>query len=227
MRRSLVILCLTTIPTSPSAQSAIDAPAALLTAVRGEPLAAAISLVDASIPIGLEIKSPIPSPRRPVFDLSRHATVPVTTLVGAFNASHVDYRAAFVDGVFVIRPTGSTAAYLDTATTLEAVNVTGAMNAARMIFSGLDRRLSSTGGVAGSSINADPVERGDLTVVALTGYGRRVIDMLNQLAAQSGSGWLVVTAREGSGVRVRTFGLIHRHGSITRVDISDAQQSNR
>ena len=193
-------------------------PAGLLAATQQEPLAFAMSLADASVPNGLETSAPVQRPvRKPDFDLGKQATATVDQVVDAFNLHHGDYRASLVDGVVVIRPATNRAAYLDLPSTLEPTVVTGLMSGVRSIFAGLDPRVAAPGGIAGSGLPAD--ERGDFNTVSLDGHGRSIVGVLNQLAKQSGRGWFVVTTKGAGGLRVRSFGLIHRHGSISQIDL--------
>jgi hypothetical protein len=196
-------------------------PAGLVAAAHQEPLGFAMALSDAAIPNGLETRGPAQRPRqKPDFDLARQSTVPLRQVVNEFNKSHADYQAEIVDGVVVVRPQGNKAAYLDAPSTVEPGPVDGAMTAARKIFRGLDPRLGDGGGIVGSSINTSADERGEFNTVLLDGHGRSVIGVLNQLAKQSGRGWLVVTSDEKGSSRVRAFGLVHRHGSITSVQLN-------
>lgn len=197
--------------------SHIAVPAELLSAAQQEPLSFAMSLADASVPNGLEITAPAQLPKsKPHFDLKKQSTVDLGQVVDAFNLRHTNHHAAIDDGVVVLRPTGRRVRYLDSQAALEPVVVTGLMRAVRKIF---NPNLSDTEPLAGSTLGLTPDEAGEFTTVTLDGHGRSVIAVLNQLAKQSGRGWLVVTSDENGSPRVRAFGLIHRHGSITRVDV--------
>jgi len=195
-------------------------PVGLLTSARQDPLGFAMSLSDASIPDGLETRTPAQRPmQKPDFDLARTSTVPLRQVVDEFNKYHADYHAEIVDAVVVVRPIGKRTAYLDAPSIVERGPVDGLMLAARRIFSGLDPRVNADGGLGGSSSNLSADERGEFTTVVLDGHGRSVVGVLNQLAKQSGRGWLVETSDEQGTARVRSFGLVHRHGSITRIPL--------
>ena len=95
------------------------------------------------------------------------------------------------------------------------------MAAIEQIFQRVHPALARRGGGptprAGNSISGSQDEQGEFHTVTLDGHGRSVLGVLNQVVKQSGRGWLVVTDRENG--RVRSLGLIHRHGAITRVDL--------
>lgn len=202
-----------------------EVPSALLVAAQQSPLELVMALADASVPAGLELLSSDRLPRRkPAFDVEPRPTVGLTDLRQAFNTRHADYRAAVLDDVLVVRPTRRTAAYLDQDSNLEPIVITGVMAAARKIFADLDPALARPGGLAGSAINLDPQERGEYTDVSLDGRGRKVIDVLNQLAKQSQRAWVVITSNDDRPPRVLEFGLIHRGGSSTRVSLSGSDE---
>lgn len=184
-----------------------------------------MALADASVPSGLELWSSdrVP-PDKPPFDINRRPTVGLAELAQAFNTYHDDYRAAVLDGVLVVRPARRRAAYLDRDSKLEPMVVTGLMAAERKIFADLDPALAKPGGLAGSTINLDPSESGEYTNVFLDGGGRKVIDVLNQLAKQTQRAWLVITSNDDQAPRVLEFGLIHRGGSSTHVALSESEQ---
>ncbi len=124
-----------------------------------------------------------------------------------------------MDGVVVVRPIGPKAPYLDSPSNVELKTVNGLSKAASHIFAGLDPRLNAGGGVAGSFVNSSPDQRGEFSAVVLDGRGHSVVEVLNQLATQSGRGWVVETREDNGGARVRSFGLIHHQGVITRVGL--------
>jgi len=139
--------------------------------------------------------------------------------VGDFNKFHADYQAVIMDGVVVVRSEGPRAPYLDSPSEVKLETITGLSLAERRIFAGLDPRLNTSGGVAGSFLGASADERGEFSAVVLDGHGHAVVEVLNQLAKQSGRGWLVETREDNGRVRVLAFGLVLRPGSITHVNV--------
>ncbi len=155
----------------------------------------ALLAVHARVPVGLELHDdddPQPfrlSVKRPDPGVVEES-VPLATVIDAFNSAQREYRAELMDGVMVVRPRTGRAAFLDGASGLEAVvTVTGVTQALRTVFSPLDPGLA--GPWVGSSYG--PLE--DLTSqVTIDGSpGRTVMNTLNQIAGQRQAGWYVVT----------------------------------
>lgn len=198
-----------------------SAPSQLRLAAGSHPLVFAMMLAHASVPAGVELRASDATPRgRPDFGFKREPVITTAALADAFNDTRTDYSAALSDGVLVIRPTGSRASFLDRPSGIGRVEVTGVMNAARRLFAGLDPALAASGGTIGSAINLDPSQRGDDVKLVLDGTGRPVIDVLNQIARQSGKVWFVEDSDDPKQPNVVRFGFLHPGGSSTAVDVT-------
>lgn len=206
----------------PHAQSV---PPQLQRAARADPLVFGMMLAQSSLPAGMELRAADATPRgRPDFSVKSDAGITTAALADVFNGSRNDYRAALSDGVLVIRPTGPRALFLDRQSGIGRVEVTGVMNAARKVFAELDPSLAAPGGTIGSAINLDPSERGDDVALVLDGTGRTVIDVLNQIAKQSGKVWFVAESAHPEAPDVVRFGFLHAGGASTAVEVSVARK---
>jgi hypothetical protein len=197
------------------------APSQLQLAAGSHPLVFAMMLAHASVPAGVELRASDAKPRgRPDFGFRTEPAITTAALADAFNVTHIDYRATLSDGVLVIRPTGPTAPFLDRPSGIGRVEVTGVMEAARQLFAGLDPRLAAPGGRISSGINLDPSQSGDDVRLVLDGTGRTVIDVLNQIARQSGKVWFVEDSDDPKQPNVVRFGFLHPGGSSTGIDVT-------
>jgi hypothetical protein len=191
-------------------------PASLLLKSQASPFEFAMLLAETAVPSGLELReSDNVRPRlKPDFNIERAQKAQAADLVKAFNSRHSDYRATWMDGVFVIRPTQKTAQYLDEPLVREPIAVTGVTTAANHVFAPLDPTLL-TGAFIGSYFG-DSADRGDDIPISLddTG-GPRVIDRLNQIVRQAPRTWYVLTREVENKVRIVRFGFIQRGGVST------------
>jgi hypothetical protein len=203
------------------AQSPDTVPAVLLPLADRAPLEFATMLATVLVPSGVELRETddvyvaghpefTPATR---FDLQTR--IPADTVVDAFNASHTDYRAMWLDGVFIVRPKEGRVEFLDTPSTLAAtITITGAMDAARRILCQLDATLCS-GGVGGSQLGS-MAAAGFFDLITLDGTNHPlVIHTLNQLVRQSPRAWNVVTRKEQGAWHIVRYGLIHAYGQRT------------
>jgi hypothetical protein len=184
-------------------------PADVLGYARQSPVAFALALAAASVPSGLELKeSDDVMPDRPPSHSGTQPTVPAIEVIRAFNSAHADYQATLIDTTVVIRPLKGRASFLDAPSPiLTTARITGAMAAARQVFSALNPSLRTS--VALNSIGHE----GDDNVIVLPGGGRTVIETLNQIVAQSDlRTWVTTTRRREADVEVISFGFIERRG---------------
>ena len=201
----------------PQVQSTV--PSSLLSSVGSSPIEFTVLLAEASVPSGLEIKEPGDSRSRPVpyADADSGRRIPATQLAARFNAVHSDYHALVMDGVFVIRPVGDNAAFLDERSAIDPpISITGRMQAARRIF-------GMHGAILGSTFS---LEGEDKPIVLDGTGGRKVIDTLNEIVMQSPSAWQVTTRKQGNQWRVVAFGFIRKDGSSS-IQPLRAQDSGR
>jgi hypothetical protein len=146
---------------------------------------------------------------RPEFSIHRTRRIAAAELVRAFNAQHNDCRAVLMGDVLVIRPLAGRLPFLDQRSTVDSpITVTGAMAAARRVFSQLDT------GLLGPVLNSLGRESDEIPIL-LDGNGTRtVIEMLNQIALQApSSAWVVTTRHERGEVQVVSFGFLEGNGS--------------
>jgi hypothetical protein len=203
-----------------AAQPAGQGSAPWSAAARARPIEFALSLANASIPVGVEtsVAERLPH-RKPALNLVREPSLSVDALASAFNSSHTNERAEVLNGVLVIRPVTRRARYLDQPLPDGDLVLTGAMFTLRRIFAGLDPRLDS-GGIVGSRL-AGPEESGDDVTITLT-PGGTVLRALNEMTAQTRQGWLVVaeSSSESGTPDIVEIALLHRGGSASRVPLS-------
>lgn len=186
-----------------------------------DPVAFVMTLADASVPSGLEVRRADAHPRsRPVRIDRAPAPLNLEDLAAAFNLYHVDYHAVVVDGVLVIRPTTGRAPYLDSHPAIGEIHARGLMQAVRKVFAPLLPRGTSEGGQIGSAINLSAEEGGAHVLVSVEQRGRTVLEMLNEIVKTSPRAWLVETEDHLDEPSVTAFGLVHVRGSITRVQIA-------
>ena len=206
-RWAVGILCIA-IPVS--AQRPPMVPAYLLSAVERPPLEVTFLLAKAGIPCGIEIRESDDVVPRPPADSGRDLSqqVPASMVVQAFNEYHREYRAALVNGVFVIRPSVGTASFLDSPSVIvPPITVVGTMEAIRRILSPLDTRLLSPH--IGGGIGPEAA-KGLTARFVLDGSGpRSVIDTLNQLVLQMPGAWEVTTRQYGQEWKIAKFGFIY------------------
>jgi hypothetical protein len=194
---------------------------ALQVAARGDPFVFAMALADAAVPAGIILSESArqrPSgtpPRSP----DRQINVSIEQLALTFNESHDLYRASLMDGVLVVAPASGLATDLFRSSGIGATNVIGVMNALRRAFSGLDPALGAPGGIIGSYVNADAVERGESVPIVFDGTQRRIIDCLNAIARQANTTWIVVTSDEQPQPKIVKVGIIHAGGAGSFVDV--------
>src|SRR5580704_9503588 len=94
--------------------AATQAPAGLIATAGAAPGVFTDYLVEASIPAGIELRqADMPLTFPPKIAIDRTNAIAASELVNTFNDRQRGYRAALVDGVFVIRPVAGRAAYLD------------------------------------------------------------------------------------------------------------------
>ena|SRR5882672_8473467 len=194
---------------------------ALQVAARGDPFVFAMALADAAVPAGIILSE---SARRrpsgtPPHSPDRQINVSIEQLALTFNESHDLYRASLMDGVLVVAPAGGLATDLFRSSGIGATNVIGVMNALRRAFSGLDPALRVPGGIIGSSVNTDAVERGESVPIVFDGTQRRIIDCLNAIARQANTTWIVVTSDEQPQPKIVKVGIIHAGGAGSFVDV--------
>jgi hypothetical protein len=192
-------------------------PAALLAVADRPPIEVAMYLADAKVPAGLEIKTQDQRrlERQRQLDWSNGPRVPMDDLIRGFNGSHSDYRAVNDDGVVVIRPLVRSLPYLDMNSSIATVTVTGVTRALQIVWAGLDPSAAPReGGVAGST-PWSAEEIGLRMNLTLLGQGRRVAEVLNQIARQApGRAWLVVTREQKDVVEAERLGLVMPNGSL-------------
>lgn len=198
-------------------QTNAGVPASLLAVADRPPLEFASLLGTASVPAGLEIREADDVNPRKKAELSpdRTRTFPAGELVAAFNSKHADYRAVWMDGVFVIRPVDAAVKFLDERSTInQRVRVIGVFEAADRVFCPLEAGLC-TGG-RDFSLGATPEELGMYDPIALDGSGgRKVIDTLNQIVRQTPRGWYVVTWKLPDASHIVEFGFLGSDGART------------
>jgi hypothetical protein len=121
-------------------------------------------------------------------------TVPVGDLVAAFNRVNRSYRAEMLDGVFVVRPINGRYEFLDSASPItEPTKQIGVIRSLRIVFSPLDAALLKPS--LGSVMGKRAVEAFSTPILLDGSKSRRVIDTLNQIAAQAPGAWQVITRR--------------------------------
>ena len=206
-RWAVGILCIA-VPVSAQRQPMV--PPYLLSAAERPPLEVTFLLANAGIPCGIEIRESDDVVPRPPADARRDLLqqVPASMVVEAFNASHREYRAALVDGVFVIQPSAGRASFLDSPSVIvPRITIVGTMEALRRILSPLDTRLLSPH--IGGGIGPEAA-KGLTARFVLDGSGpRRVIDTLNQLVLQMPGAWEVTTRQYGQEWKIAKFGFIY------------------
>jgi hypothetical protein len=200
------------VATTTVGQTGLTVPSSLLVAASRSPVEFIKALAYASIPSGLEIRESddvMPSPLPRAFDIDRER-VSLDGLIATFNAAHPDYHAVVMrGGVTVVRPIRGTLPFLDQPSSLSnVVTVTGALAAARLVFTPVDSRL------AGPILNSLGHEGEDVPVLLDGGGGRTVVDTLNRIVTQApGRSWVVTTREErDGGVRVIGFGFVDADG---------------
>ena len=202
-------------------QAGTEVPARLLEAARFPPRAFADSLVDTFIPAGLEVQESRLGPPgpMPLFDLERQPTVPLSSVIETFNATHADYQATWADSVVVIRPVRKRLRYLDTASDFDVVTITDPMEAVRRVWARVEPTLVAPGGRLGSYMVSAEERRPDMKVT-MVGSGHTVVETLNQIAAQIERGWVVYTSVDQDGaVHIDSIGLLFRRGGVV-VDLA-------
>jgi hypothetical protein len=202
-------------------EAASQAPSALSVTAKLRPVEFAMLLANAAIPVGLEVDVADRSPSSmPPFDVAKELSAPAPSVVAAFNSNHRDYRATVLDGVIVIRPSANQASYLTEKIGADELVQTGAMRALQRVFSGLtpNPRLRSEGGLVGSRLGVTGTDAGDYSTVTLRS-GTTVLDALNDIALQSGQGWVVVTAGAGGSAEIVQAGLLHKRGSKSVINL--------
>lgn len=205
-------------------QTGMTVPSSLLVAASRSPVEFIKALAYASIPSGLEIRESddvMPSPRPRAFDIDREQRVSLDGLIATFNAAHPDYHAVVMRGrVTVVRPIKGTLPFLDQPSSLSnVVTVTGALAAARLVFTPVDSLL------AGPILNSLGHKGEDIPVLLDGSGGRTVVDTLNQIVTQApGRSWVVTTREErDGGVRVIGFGFVDADGRRLTQPMRDAE----
>lgn len=216
----LLVALMMLAPVSLSLRDAQTVPSQLRLATRADPMAFSMMLAHASVPAGVELRATDATPRsKPDLSFKPEPRMSLSDLVDAFNAGRADYRAAAIEGVLVIRPAAAKASYLDQPSGVGKLEVTGVLNAVRKVFAGLEPSLA-TGGVLGSYIGVNSDQRGDDVALVLDGTGRTVLDVLNQIAKQSGKTWFVVSSPDERSPTVLKFGVMHPGGSSSIIEIA-------
>jgi hypothetical protein len=218
--RACSLLVLATALTT-SARATPQVPSGLVAAAGATPGVFADYLVESAIPAGIELhEADMPRTFPPAMTIDRNTTMPIAQLVAAFNDRQKAYRAALVDGVFVIRPAAGKAAYLDAAAPGPRVRVRGLAAATRRLFAPLDPRLAS--GDARAPVAAGGKDdAGDAVQVDVDTNGRSILNVLNTLAKQvPNRAWLALTS-DGEPARVSQIGFIRPNGySLLSVSVS-------
>ena len=191
-------------------------------------ISAAQMLVEAGCTVGLEVlrrdyeEFQKPSPRRwsPSHAHREHFAkeeqVPVAEFIRAFNAAHGAYVSDIQDGVVIIRPVSGRAPYLDQRPLRGTLTAKGLFIMHATLTEAMHGRVL-TGGVAGSSLGTPGVEidRGEGAQFSVVTDGRTVVEVLNEIVAQSAPrGWWVIRSNDAS-ARIEQVGFIHRSGSMS------------
>lgn len=196
MKKLMLLVLVTT--AMPSGQTVQQVPALLLLESSRPTIEFAMLLADASVPSGIEIRQTDGAYFRQLqFGLDRRDTVPVTKVIDAFNVTHADYQAALRDGVFVIRPIGRRAQFIDTPSIVQRLDVAGMMNALNKVFAQLVPSLGiPPAGIIRNFLGGVPPDLGDEVVVHVDGFDgeKRVIDVLNDIVKQAPRTWYVETS---------------------------------
>ncbi len=200
----------------------------LLAAATVHPLAFLWALADASVPAGLEITEKDlsgPLGRIPA-DTSDEAWTTLPQVVAAFNTHHTEYYATITDGVLVIKPAASSAAYLMNPSPVMALRGKGLMTVTKALFAPLDPKLALNGPTGGSYLGPIGVEvdRGEALTLNIDLLDASVIDGLNRIVKQTpGHCWLVITTG-GDVPKIARFGFAHRFHTTSEQPISLASQ---
>lgn len=193
-----------------SGQSSQTVPSSLLLQSHRPAFEFTMLLTETAVPSGLELREidHVRPLEKPDFNIDRAARTPPEALIKAFNARQSDYRATWMNGVLVIRPTQGVARYLDQEFLPDPIAVTGVMDAGRYVFASLDPTLLK-GARLGSAFG-DSAERGDDIPISLdSSGGPRVIDRLNQIVRQAAPRtWYVLTREVQGEVRITRFGFM-------------------
>lgn len=224
LRHMWMAILVVAVTTTTVGQTGVTVPSSLLVAASRSPVEFIKALAYASIPSGLEIRESddvMPSPSPGAFDIDREQRVSLDGLIATFNAAHPDYYAVVMrGGVTVVRPIKGTLPFLDQPSSLSnVVTVTGALAAARLVFTAVDPRL------AGPILNSLGHKGEDIPVVLDGSGGRTVVDTLNQIVTQApGRSWVVTTREErDGGVRVTGFGFVDADGRRLTQPMRDAE----
>jgi len=195
-------------------------------------ISAAQMLVEAGCTVGLEAlrqdyeEFQRPSPKRwNPWNANRdhfaeEERVPTAEFVRAFNATHDSYTSELRDGVVLIRPVSGRAPYLEERPLRGTLQAKGLFIMLATVTEAMQGRVLS-GGVAGSTPGTPGVEidRGEGIQFSVMTDGKTVIEILNDIVAQSAPrGWWVLRSNDAS-ARVEAVGFIHRFGSMTRRDL--------
>ncbi|HKE84829.1 MAG TPA: hypothetical protein VKB50_13805 [Vicinamibacterales bacterium] len=205
------------------AQRLTQVPASVATEAKGHPMAFAMLLADAAVPVGIEIAAADRRPpTRPEFE-RRTASAAIDTVLNTFNGAQRGYLAQPVNDVVVITPARGSS-YLKRRLDLapEDLVVSGAMAAIRKVFAPLDPELDRPGATLGSTF-VDPAQSGRDRTITFT-PGGTVLDALNEIAKQSGQGWFVATEERPGHTEpeITAVGLIHRGGASTQIPVTSA-----
>lgn len=209
-----------TIESIVAVQPAGGLPDGVQSVAQGHPMALAMVLVNASVPVGLEV---LPSdklpPSKPDFTIEQKDVSDLAAVVSVFNRSHAQYEAELIEGVVVIRPIARKTTYLDRPIEVGHEAMTGAMLAIRRIFADIVPGGDSPGGILGSRFTGAEEAGAYVTISLVT--ADTVLDAINEVARQAIQGWLVVRAEspDTEEPQILEVGLIHSGGAISVIPL--------
>ena len=210
-----------------TARQGATVPKSLLAAVES-PLAEFSRLVAKVIPAGFELHESDDAWPRSVSEMREgQPTIPVGELIAAFNRANRSYRAEMLDNVFVVRPIDGRSMFLDSPSPIsEPIKEVGVIRSLRIVLSPLNADLLKPS--AGSVMGKRAVEAFS-TPIALDGSKpRRVINTLNQIAAQAPGAWQVITRRRADKVdEIIRFAFIYSDGARSVTPMPGFGQTQR
>jgi len=178
-----------------------------------------LTVANASIRVGVEIKEADNAPpsrsSRPTTGQSKQ--IPREQLVTAFNARRPGYRAVWVGDVLMIRPVSGRMEFLDSPSPIQApTTIVGLTQALRTIFSPLKPEMLA--GVAAGSAIGNEAGKALTERFTLDGSnGRTVIDTLNQVTLQHQGAWWVTTRLIKDRWQPTEFGFVYSDFARSRV----------
>jgi hypothetical protein len=194
-------------------QTGPGVPSILMAAAQRPPIEFGMMLAKTSVPAGIELlQADDVAPNQPMPRVDSDSRVPLDDVAKAFETYNPKYTARVFGGVLVIRPKEGAFPFLDAPSSISGPTaVTGVRAAQRRVFSELSP------GLLGPVLNSYGRPGEDIPIVLDGSGGRRVVDTLNQIAAQAPGWvwWVSVKHREDTAVDQVSFGVLDPTGRST------------